>query len=294
MVLPLAGIFFWLLALLLLKRTPLNIVMRQFVFPFSMLSGLFTVIFYTPVIYISGGLEPIIKNKFVEPQSWNDFLKDLLPQLQKSFIEISRDIPSTILLVLALLVVLGFVGAIKQRNWTMLLLLPAFFFGAVVILVIQHTNPYARTWIYLIPIILLLADAGLIFLLERLPKSLPQWINSAILVVAFFFAVHLTSKNIILTYPDTSAFPEALIAVKYLKPIFKPGDTLRVSSTADWSVKFYFWYDGLSSVLYDPAPSTGRIFFVHKKSRGPLTDEALEKFTLLFDVDNMDLYEGKR
>jgi hypothetical protein len=47
-------------------------------------------------------------------------------------------------------------------------------------------------------------------------------------------------------------------------------------------------------MLYDPAPKTGRIFFIHKKSRGPLTEEALKKFTLLFETGNMDLYEGKR
>lgn len=294
MVLPLAGIFFWLLALLLLKRTPLNRIFRQFVLPYSMLSVLFTAIFYAPVVYVSGGVEPIIANKFVDPQSWDDFLKQLLPQLQSSFVEISRDIPPVVLLALLLLVIVGFVGAIKQRNWATVLLLPAFFFGAVVILLIQHTNPYPRTWIYLIPFILLLADAGLIFLWGYLPKSLPKWLHTAIVVMAFFFAMHLTSKNIIVTYLDTNAFPEAPIAVKYLKPIFKPGDTLRVSSNADWSVYFYFWYDGMSSVLYDPAPSTGRIFFVHKKSRGPLTEDALQKFTLLFEMGNMDIYEGKQ
>jgi hypothetical protein len=294
MVLPLAGIFFWLLVLLLLKRTPLNVVLRQFVLPFGLLSALFTTVFYAPVVYVSGGVAPIVANKFVDPQNWNDFLRELLPQLQNSFTEITRDIHPAMLGMLLLLVVLGFVGSFKQRNWATLLLLPAFFLGAVVILLIQHTNPYARTWIYLIPFILLLADAGLVFLLEYLPKSFPKWLNTAILVMAFFFAVHLTSKNVILTYLDTNFFPEAPIAVKYLKPILKPGDELRISSHADWAVYFYFWYDGMSSMLYDSAPSTGRIFFVHKKSRGPLTEDALKKFTLLFETGNMDIYEGRR
>lgn len=294
MLFPIAGIFFWLLALLLLKRIPLKIVLSQFVLPFGTLSVLFTILFYLPVIIVSNGIAPIISNKFIEPQSWNDFLTQLLPQLQKSWDELFRDIHPVLLVAIFVLVILGLIRSIRQRNWESLLLLPSLLIGAFVILFIQHKTPYARTWIYLIPFVLLLADAGLLFLFDHLPSRFHVWVNVVLVISTLFFAVNVTSKNIITAYPDTSAFPEAPIAVQYLKPIFKPGDTLRVSPTADWSVYFYFWYDGMSSALYEKAPSTGRIFFIRKKSRGSLGDEAEQKFTLLLDMGNMALYQGKK
>ncbi len=293
MLFPVAGIFLWLLALLLIKRMPLQAVFRQFVFPFSLLSVLLTIIFYLPVIIVSG-LAPIISNKFIEPQSWHDFLTQIFPQLQKSFDELSHDLPPALLLSIFLLVLLGIFRFIKQRNWAALLLLPSFFIGACLVLLIQHKIPYARTWIYLIPFIILPADAGLLFLLEYLPQRAQTWTNRILLLCVVFFAVNLTSKNSVTAYTDTSAFPEAPIAVQYLKPIFKPGDTLRISPTADWSVYFYFWYDGMSSVLYEKAPGTGRVFFIRKKSRGSLGEEAAQKFTLLLDMGNMALYQGKK
>lgn len=294
MLFPIAGIFIWLLALLLLQRTPLKAVLRQFIFPFGLLTGLFTAIFYLPVVIVSGGLAPIISNKFVKPQTLDVFFSGLLPQLQKVFEELSRDIPLAALVLILVFVILGFVSAIKMRNWALLLLVPCLFLGAASILLVQHAIPYARTWIYLIPFMLILADAGLAFLLKQFSPRFQFVIPVFILILGLFFAINLTSNDTIIGYGDTSGFPEAPIAVQYLKPIFKPGDTLRISPTADVSVYFYFWYDGMSSVLYDPAPSTGRVFFIRKKSRGPLGDAATQKYTLLLDVGNMAIYQGTK
>jgi hypothetical protein len=176
----------------------------------------------------------------------------------------------------------------------MLLILPSLLVGALIVLLIQHAIPYARTWIYLIPFLLLLADGGLVFLLDHLPGRLQLSVNTLLIFVGLFFAVNLMSRNIITAYPDTSAFPEAPVAVAYLKPLFKQGDTLRVSSTADWSVYFYFWYDGISQLLADQNHTTGQIFLISKKSLGPLENAESQRFTLLFDTGNMALYQGKR
>jgi hypothetical protein len=294
MLFPIAGIFIWLLALLLLQRPPLQAVLRQFIFPFGLLTGLFTGIFYLPVVIVSGGVAPIISNKFVTPQTWDVFFTGLLPQFQKTFEELSRNIPSAALVLIFVFIIFGFVSAIQTRNWPLLLILPCLFLGAASILLVQHTIPFARTWIYLIPFILLLADAGLTFLLSGLPLRFQQSVQITIVMIGLFFTINLTSTDTIIGYGDTSGFPEAPIAVEYLKPIFKAGDTLRVSPTADLAVYFYFWYDGMSSALYDPAPSTGRVFFIHKKSRGALSDEATKKYTLLLDMGNMTIYQGTK
>ncbi len=295
MLFPIAGIFFWLLALLLLKRTSLKTVLRQFVLPYGLLSGIFTVIFYAPVVIVSKGLDPIISNKFVASQGWDVFFADLPLYFQKSFEELFNNIPVALVWLIFALALFGFIGAVATRNWGLLLILPSMLVGAASILLVQRAIPYARIWIYLLPFILLLADAGLLFLLKHLPGRIQGSIKAILIVSALFFAVNLTSNNTISTYGSTTDFPEAAIAVQYLKPIFKPGDTLRASPSADLPVYFYFWYHGMSSTLNDgSAPSTGRVFFIRKKSRGPLSDEALQKYTLLLDIGNMALYQGTK
>lgn len=293
MILPIAGICLWLLVLLLLNRTSLKEILRQFILPFGTLSGIFTLVFYAPVIFVSG-LAPIISNKFVKPLGWDVFFTEFFPQLERSFDELSRDIHPVALLAIFFLALIGIIGSIKTRNWRVLLLLPCLLLGAFFILLLQRAIPYARTWIFLIPFILMLADAGLTFLLKQLPSRVQISVHAIIFVIAFFFIIHLTANNIIADYADTSGFSEASMVVKYLKPIFKPGDTLRVSPTADWPVYFYFWYDGMSPLLDQSAPSTGRIFFIRKKSRGPMGQAALEKLIPLLDMGNMVLYQGKK
>ncbi len=294
MILPIAGLFFWIICLLFLKKFSLKAVLFRFALPFGALSAAFTLVFYAPVIFVSKGVTPIIANKFVQPQSWNDFFAQFGPHLQKSFDELFRDIHPAALLVIFALVALGIIHSIKERNWGILLILPSLLMGAVSVLLIQHTVPYARTWIYLIPFILLFADAGLVFILDQLPNRLQWSLKGSLVFVGLFFAMNLMSRNIITAYPDTSAFPEAPIVVQYLKPIFKPGDTLRVSPTADWSVHFYFWYDGIYDLLVEKSPSTGRIFFVSKKSRSVISDMAAQRYVLLLDMGNMALYQGQR
>jgi hypothetical protein len=294
MILPVMGIFFWIVCLMLVKKASFRTVLLRFAVPFGISSGLLTLAFYAPVIFVSGGVAPITSNKFVVSQNWNDFLIGLIPGLQKSFDELSRDIPPVVLFAIFILAALGILYAIKNHHWGAVLILPSLFLGALCVLLVQHTIPYPRTWIYIIPFILLLADGGLVFLLNHLPGRLQRSVNTILVLIGLFFAVNLISRNIITTYPDTSAFPEAPVAVEYLKPIFKQGDTLRISSTADWSVYFYFWYDGISQRLADQNHTTGRIFLITKKSRDLLDDAETQGFILLLDMGNMALYQGKR
>jgi len=294
MALPIAGISLWIIGLLLLKKFPVKTILYRFVLPFGILASILTIAFYIPVIFVSKGVGPIISNKFVQPQSWSEFSSQLLPHVQKSFEELSRDIHPGVLLAVFALTAFGLIHAARQRNWGIILLLPCLLVGAWLVLAAQRTIPYARTWIYLIPFILLAADAGLAAILNDLPSRMQISVNVVLILMTLCFTLNLASRDAITSYPDTSAFPEAPLAVEYLKPIFKPGDTLRISPTADWPVYFYFWYHGIYPTLIEKAPSTGRIFFIAKKSRGPLEAEITQRFTLLLDLGNMALYQGER
>lgn len=294
MVLPIAGISLWIVCLMFLKKFALRAVLLRFVFPFGLLSGIFTLILYAPIIIASNGPAPIIANKFIQSVSWDVFLPQIVPHVQATFAELSRDIHPAVLLAMLALAALGLFDSAKRRNWGMLLILPCLLVGAWLILFIQRTTLYPRMWTYAIPFVLLAADAGLAILLDRLPHPAQTSINAALALGGVFVAINLMSRNVIARYLDSGAFPEAPLAVEYLKPIITPEDSLRVSPTAQWPVYFYLWYDQAPQPRLEQNATDGRLFFVSKKSRGPLDDDAAQRFTLLLDMDNMALYQEKR
>lgn len=292
MVIPLAGIFLWLVCLLLINKVSLKAIVTQFILPYGILSGVFTFVFYTPVILASNGLAPIISNKFVKPQTWSDFFTNLLPQTQNSIAQLFRDIPVLVLLVVGVLFLAGIYHSFRVRNRALLLLMPLLLFGAALPMLVQRQIPYARTWSFIVPFLLLLADFGLNAILERIPGWVQILVNTLVVLLVFCFAVNLMSQNVITAYPDTSAFPEAPFAVQYLKPIFKPDDALRITSTANWSVYYYFWYYHIPFPTAQAGQTSGRIFYIVKKSHaGGTQNMATSSFIKLLDIGDMALYQ---
>lgn len=286
-----AGIFLWSIVLQLLDGQPIRLITRYFALPFGFFCLIFTFILYTPVIFVSNGLAPIVANKFVESQSWPEFLSQFGPKILSTLSELTRDVPFSVIILGFILSVLGLFNSWKKRAWAVFFLLPCLLVGALLIVVAQHTVPFARLWIYILPFVFILIDYGIIFLVEHFSPSLYPYLFPVLVGSGIFYSVYLCSADIITRYPDTSAFPEAPIAVEYLKPVLSSNDIVRVTNTADWSVYFYFWYDGIP---YDPdsKPAVpGKTFIIVKKSRYSIEDMTDQPVTKLLDVNNLALYQ---
>lgn len=291
MIFGVAGITSWLGTLLWLAKHPIKKIFTEFVIPYGTLSTVFTIFLYLPVMIVSKGANSIIANKFVESQSWPEFIAQILPKIQSSIFELTRDIHPSALIAILILGIIGLYFSYHERDWKTFLQLPCLFLGAMVILFAQHAIPYARLWIYTLPFIFILADYGFTFVLERLHPRIQFISNIAIAVTAIIFSVHLVSANVITKYPDTSAFPEAPIVAQYLKPILTKDDTVRVSNTADWSVFFYFWYYDVSYNKDNKQGVTGKTFIIVKKSRYSLEDMTNKPVLKLLDFEDMALYK---
>lgn len=291
MIFAVSGIFVWLIACQMIAGRQFRKIVTNFAIPFGVLSAVFTFILYTPVILVSNGLEPIIANKFVESQSWPEFIGLFGPKIISTFSELSRDVPAVVIIISLVLGVFGLCRSLKNREWRLYLLLPALILGALLVILIQHTVPYARLWIYILPLFLVLLDYGFVGLVEHLGSRMQSYLIAALTLAGFIYVVHLASANIITNYPDTSAFPEAPIAAQYLKPILASNDVVRVSNTADWSVYFYLWYYG---VPYDPESrpaNPGKTFIIVKKSRYSLSDMTDKPVVKLLDFEDLAMYQ---
>ena len=165
-------------------------------------------------------------------------------------------------------------------------------FGSLIVFFLGHRIPFSRTWIFLIPIVLLTADWGLSGLVEKLPRSGTAIIQAGLIVAAGVYAFHLMAINAIGRYPDVGVFPEAPAIVEFLKPRVNPGDRIRARVPADEIMKFYLWYNG---VVHDRRRKEKNVprnhYLVIKPSRyGPekLTNKPVVK---LLDLGDAEVYQ---
>ena len=291
MLFPIASIYCWLTCLLFIKGQPPKTILYKFVFPSGLMTIVFTIILYTPVIFVSNGVKSIIANRFVQSQPWQEFLNQAYPHFQNTFSIFSRDIPKAILLICMILVIIGLYGSVKKRNWAILLILPSILFASGIVFLIKHRIPCPRTWIYVIPFILLVADSGFTYITEKVSHEIQSFFKIAAFIAGTLIAVPLIATNKITNYPDTGVFPEAQIVAQYLKPIMTTNDTIDVRLPADWPTYFYLWYYGVPELKAKTNLESGKKFLVVQKSRYSLMDMTDKPVINLLNFGDMALYQ---
>jgi hypothetical protein len=285
MLYAIVGVNLW-LVYLLVKKQHFKTVLGGFVIPCAAMTFIFTVMLYIPSIIVSG-VCPIVANRFVKSLPWEDFFSEIYPHFSMMVSDFSRDVPVPIIFVCAILLAAGVSGAVKKRNWAILLLLPSVLLGSGVVFLLKHSIPFVRTWMYIIPFFFIITDMGLAYITESIARKYRMLIPSVLLIFGVFGAGSLISGNVIAKYPDTGHFPEAPMMVMKLKPLMNPGDSLHVGIPADWPVFFYMWYYGVPQQTASVNHEHVTEFFILQKNLGTMPREPL---LMLFDYKNAALY----
>jgi hypothetical protein len=292
MLFALAGFSLWLsLSLFLQGRSPVAVV-RDFLLPYGLPTALFTVIFYTPTVISSNGAGAIFSNQFVDPRSWEDFSKHLLPHLRQTLSDFSRDVPQLLEYGGLLLALAGLFAILRRRDWPAALLLPTIVLGGLAVFLARHAIPFARTWIYLIPFALLFADLGYSYLLERLRPNLRAVFGMLVFTAAAVFAGFLASSGAVARYPDTGVFPEAATVAGYLKPLMSGDEFIVVRDTANYPVFYYLCYADAPPQRADIDPATARRYFITQQGWHALGDLTDEPATPVFAFDAATVYKS--
>ena len=179
----------------------------------------------------------------------------------------------------------------KKRNWAILLILPSILFASGTVFLIKHRIPCPRTWIYVIPFILLVADSGFTYITEKVSHEIQSFFKIAAFIAGTLIAVPLIATNKITNYPDTGVFPEAQIVAQYLKPIMTTNDTIGVRLPADWPTYFYLWYYGVPELKAKTNLESRKKFLVVQKSRYSLMDMTDKPVINLLNFGDMALYQ---
>jgi hypothetical protein len=205
------------------------------------------------VVLISGP-EHLVANRFVEPLGGAELVRDLTTSLHRTWEFWNRDLP----LAVTGLLVLG-LGWLVVRTLR-LRRVPLSVLGVTVCLTLvlaQRVAPFERVWLFLLPVYLLDASAGL---LAVAPTRLhvPGWAAAAgsLLLSAGLGGLVLQSGSI-LASTETGAFPDAQAVTQALRPQMQPADAVSTLVPASLpELQYYFRQVGLPLEPLVRAPQT--------------------------------------
>jgi hypothetical protein len=133
--------------------------------------------------------------------------------------------------------------------------------------------PFERVWLFLLPLYLMTAAAGLVLVLRPLVERVgrPDLLAAALtLVVAGSLAGNAVGSQAVYHSEDTSTFRDGEKVAAYLSARLRPRDKVLVAPPADAILEYWLDRRGLdpASLLYWAKPDGTRRFFVVVKE-GP-------------------------
>ena len=144
-------------------------------------AAILTLLFYTPILIFTGP-EKVFANGFVTPLPWVDFLPTLFVRLSETWAQWTFRVP----LVVIILLITGWVLSLvfhRRISSTRVPLQMAALLWIIAMLIIQRPNAWAKVWLFLLPLMLLWAAAGIIGLLEKVRLKFLRSLPLAAIVV---------------------------------------------------------------------------------------------------------------
>ena len=167
-----AGIYTWIIFLLIKNKQSIKNIFINFVLPATFFTAFFTIVFYIPVIIESNGIDTILSNRFVTSEPWNIFINKVIPHLKGTFSHFNGNIPNIVVYSGLISLIVGLFASQKEKKWELFFLLISLLLGAGVIFVLKHKIPFSRTWIYLLPFIYIVAGYGIDYIVNKISAKL--------------------------------------------------------------------------------------------------------------------------
>lgn len=260
----------------------------KYYFGFGVTTAILVFLLYTPVFFFGSGWNSFFHNPFVSALTWNDFVQTLPIRLAETWRSWTIDLPLLIVVFMAAGEVLYLV--FRRRLTQHRISLPLTTLAVLtVIFIIQKPNPWARTWTYLLPMVLIWSTAGWYALLHQVasPKHLQTLIivMTAVLLIGMtgFGVSHFTQN---LAYYQGEKGQEETVTV-WLGERVTEEDYVFVSVT--FEPAFWFYFDRYQfpehTILYRTARTWRSTFLVVDDRDNLNYDELLLNQTLVTIAD---------
>lgn len=289
MLYPFGSIVAWLaLSLLVAGRTG---DVRKLGIAVAAVGGL-TFASYWPVIQRSG-VAAITNNAFVRSSEWLLFLHDLVNTTGEALVGWSTGVP---LLVTIPLLLFG-VAALRRHaalSRTTVGIPVAAFIWCSWLLVVNHRAPFARVWLWLLPVIGALAGAGLLRFLESRSRLrvLGDRFPLVAVVICALFAASIGYSQTVPRSGETGAYPDARRVADWLRTESKPTDRVLAPIPTNAPLEYYAVRAGIRPDIFTADETRAeRLLTIVERLPGQridqLTLKAAPKDTSKFRVDKV-------
>jgi dolichyl-phosphate-mannose-protein mannosyltransferase len=251
--------------------------------PFAAVALVLSALLYLPIAAASG-VGSLVSNDFVESLPWSTFVDELPDSLASTGRGWHRDMP----LLLDLVLTAGFLLALVLHRRLSRFAWPPAVAAAIWIaplVVVQRVAPFERVWLFLLPLYLITAAAGIVYALRPVAVRTGREALGAIvlaIVLAGGIAGNAVATQSVYDSEDTSTFRDGDDVAVLLERELRAGDKVLVAPPVDAILEYQLLRRGLdpASLLYWDRPGSTRRFIAVVKDApdnyglGHLLDDA--------------------
>jgi 4-amino-4-deoxy-L-arabinose transferase-like glycosyltransferase len=246
----------------------------------GLITALLTWLLYTPILIYTGP-HLLFANGFVAPVPWNKFLEACYAHFIQTWTQWTAGVPTPVIAVLGLGWVLALIFHKKISAIRFPLQLAAALWISI-LLVIQRPEALEKVWVFLLPLMLIWASAGVMGFLQKIHLNFAYHPTMAFVVAGILILMGgWSSFRWIPRLPELwSQRGEVENAVLFFKKSINVTDLIVVDSPDDSSVWFYALVHGIDNIHFDKripytrawilvAPTDGQTYTSVLAHRGP-------------------------
>jgi hypothetical protein len=268
----------------------------------GLLTSILTLLLYTPIMIFTGP-QRLFANPIIAPIPWNQLFEASRAHLFQTWTQWIAGVPTLLIALLGLGWILALIFHRKISNNRIPLQLAAVFW-IITLLLIQRPNALERVWLFLLPLMLIWASAGLMGFLRKIHLNFANRLTLASVVTIVLILVGAWT-----TFQKIPKLPEIWAkrgdlenVVLFLKNNIRDTDLIVVDAPDDSSIWFYSLEYGINNfhfdkripythawILVDPRTSTIEKVLAHRGPDIPALD--LTSIRLIQSVGTRQIYE---
>jgi hypothetical protein len=258
---------------------------------FGVLTALLVLLLYTPIVLVTG-MEKIVGSTFVASIEEQRFWRVLARRFAQTWDVFTKGVPPIIVWILVLGFVVAAIFRWKKLAFPFILVL----FSAAVVL-LRRVVPFDRMWLFAVPIFLIWAAAGLVFIFDHtLGAWLKRWPTARValqigLLVLLCAPLIVTGAAYHHKRDATQAYAQEI--VHELQGELTPEDVVVTTFPDDAPIRYYFdLYDvGSGDVFSYQTGEFQRAIVLVNEPRGQTIESVLKKQNFPSELVELDTVE---
>ncbi|MGA9837027.1 MAG: hypothetical protein WBQ26_06905, partial [Gemmatimonadaceae bacterium] len=248
MLYPLGAVALWLALTLVVERGRQAVPVLAALAAALAAAAALTLLAYLPIIHVNG-FAALVGNKFVVASSWPAFYRQLLPSLGFTLASWAQPYPALVGALLAAAAAVGVARSARLSREGVPVLVAAGVWSAV-LLVATHRVPFARTWIWVIPVAALAAGTAADLKLRwPLVAKAGPFVPVIAAVAAFAGVAWGLATDAVGQSTDTGVFAGAQPVANALATRAQPGDRVLAWIPSNAPLQYYLLRAGVDTAL---------------------------------------------